>query len=429
MISARLGIRSLVRNPWRSGLTLGGIAVAVALMVWTLAFYEGWLQAMIRGATAIETAQVQIHSAGYVDRPAVHRSFPLDAAFLETVASVSGVVALSPRVVVHGLVGNERRSQVARIIGVDPRLESATTPVADGVVNGRWLEADGDDVHSPVDVVLGSGLARQLGAGLGDELVVFLEAADGSLGNDLMRVVGVVRTGAIAVDRSTAYVRLADARFLAALEGRVHEVVVRTSDAALARATAAQLADALGASAGAPNVEEMDPDAIVVRPWQVVRPGIDQMIGLFRRSYWFVYLIIYLVAAVGILNTQRMSALERRREFGVMMAIGMRPRRMFRVLLVETGLLGLGGALLGGLIGGLLSWRHASAGFDMTMLTDQASFSYMGVAFSDRLYFILDPALILQPILVMLAVAVLSGLWPALRAARIEPAPTITGRA
>lgn len=131
---------------------------------------------------------------------------------------------------------------------------------------------------------------------------------------------------------------------------------------------------------------------------------------------------------VGIVNTARMSAVERRREFGVMLAIGMRPRRMFRTIVVETLVLGLVGALIGAAAGLLLSWYYAVAGFDMGAFTEQATFSYMGVAFSERIRFVLEPVNVVQPILVMLVVAVLSGLWPALRAARVDPAPTIAGR-
>ena len=185
----------------------------------------------------------------------------------------------------------------------------------------------------------------------------------------------------------------------------------------------------MGARVGAPaDSETVAEDVLVVRPWQDILPALDQMILLFRRSYWFMYLIIYLVAAVGILNTQRMSALERRREFGVLQAVGMRPARLFRTLQCETVALGVAGALTGALLGGLLAWHHATAGFDMTLLSDQASFSMMGVAFSDRLYFVLTPAALAQPVAVMAVVALLSGLVPALAAARIDPAPTIAGR-
>lgn len=429
MTSAKLALRNLFRNRWRSGLTLAAVAVAVALMIWTLSLYEGWIKEMVRGASAVETAQVQIHTAAYVRQPRAYRSFPADPALLARIRRVPGVVAVSPRVELNGLVGNEQRSQVARILGVDPELEARTTPVADAVVEGRWLAAHPSPYPAPREVVLGSGVAHQLQVAPGDELATFLEAADGSLGNDLLKVVGVVRTSNNRIDRMAVYMHLADAQELAALGGRIHEIAVRTEDLTRARETAGLVARAAGARLGEPvRAEDAADDVLVVQPWQEILPGIDQMIIIIRRSYWILYVLVYLLAAAGILNTQRMSALERRREFGVMMAIGMRPRRMLRTLVVETGVLGIVGALAGCVLGTLLSWYHALRGFDMSLLADQAGFSYMGVAFSERLYFVLRPSSVIEPVAIMIVVAVVSGLWPAIRAARIEPAPTIAGR-
>jgi len=427
--SLKLGLRNLARNRWRSGLTLAAVAVAVGLMVWSLSLYEGWIQAMVRGATAVETAQVQVHTAGYVDQPRAYRGFRLDAPELASVRRVPGVVAASPRVELHGLVGNEQRSQVARILGVDPELERRTTPVAEAVTAGRWLADEPPSRAEPREVVVGSGVARQLQVEPGDELVTFLEAADGSLGNDLLRVVGIVRTGNTALDQQTVYLHLSDARTLGALEGEVHELAIRTEDLTRAAESAREVAAALGARVGMPEGDGASPgEELVVRPWQEVLPGVNQMIVVFRRSYWILYLLVYLLAAAGILNTQRMSALERRREFGVMMAIGMRPRRMFRTLVVESGVVGVLGALIGAAGGAALSWYHQAHGLDMSLFTDQAAFSYMGVAFTERLYFDLTLGNVVEPVLVMLGVALLSGLWPAIRSARIDPAPTIAGR-
>ncbi|MDP2497135.1 MAG: ABC transporter permease [Candidatus Palauibacterales bacterium] len=429
MTSLKLGLRNLARNRWRSGLTLAAVAVAVGLMVWSLSLYEGWIQAMVRGATAVETAQVQVHTAGYVDQPRAYRGFRLDAPELASVRRVPGVVAASPRVELHGLVGNEQRSQVARILGVDPELERRTTPVAEAVTAGRWLADEPPSRAEPREVVVGSGVARQLQVEPGDELVTFLEAADGSLGNDLLRVVGIVRTGNTALDQQTVYLHLSDARTLGALEGEVHELAIRTEDLTRAAESAREVAAALGARVGMPEGDGASPgEELVVRPWQEVLPGVNQMIVVFRRSYWILYLLVYLLAAAGILNTQRMSALERRREFGVMMAIGMRPRRMFRTLVVESGVVGVLGALIGAAGGAALSWYHQAHGLDMSLFTDQAAFSYMGVAFTERLYFDLTLGNVVEPVLVMLGVALLSGLWPAIRSARIDPAPTIAGR-
>jgi len=319
---------------------------------------------------------------------------------------------------------------VARILGVDPELERRTTPVAEAVTEGRWLADEPPPRAEPREVVLGSGVARQLQVEPGDELVTFLEAADGSLGNELLRVVGVVRTGNTTLDQQTLYLHLSDARTLGALEGEVHELAVRTEDLTRARESAGEVAAALGARVGMPDGDGPPPgEELVVRPWQEVLPGVNQMIVVFRRSYWILYLLVYLLAAAGILNTQRMSALERRREFGVMMAIGMRPRRMFRTLVVESAVVGVLGALIGAAGGAALSWYHQVRGLDMSLFTDQAAFSYMGVAFTERLYFDLTLTNVVEPVVVMLLVALLSGLWPAIRSARIDPAPTIAGRA
>ena len=429
LIAVKLALRNLLRNRWRSALTLAAVAVAVGLMVFTLGMYDGWMDEMVRGTTAMETGQIQVHTAEYVENPRVYESFPGDSGVIARVRSVRGVLAVSPRVKAYGLVGNEDRSQVARILGVVPEAEGVATPIRDAIIQGRWLSLAPAPTPAPREVVLGQSLAQQLRVVPGDELVVFLEAADGSLGNELLRVTGIVRTGNTELDRLAAYLHLQDAQYLTALGDQIHELMLRTADLDAARAIADSVAAAIGARAGAPaRHEAVAPATLVAQPWQEIVPWLHQMILLFRRSYALMYLLIYLVAAVGILNTARMSALERRREFGVMLAIGMRPFRMFRTVVVETVVLGLVGALIGATLGFLLSWYYATAGFDMTVFADQATFSYMGVAFSERIYFALTPVTVIQPIVVMLAVAALSGLWPAFRAARIVPAPTIAGR-
>ena len=169
-------------------------------------------------------------------------------------------------------------------------------------------------------------------------------------------------------------------------------------------------------------------EVLLVRPWQEILPSIYQMLVISRSSNWFTYLIIYLVAAIGLINTQRMSALERKREFGVLMAIGMRPRRMFRMILTESLVLGTLGGLIGTAIGLGITWYHATSGLDLAMFTDKGEFTVMGVAFTGKIYSLLTPVAALQPILVMVVVAFLAGLWPAFKSARLDPAPTIAGR-
>lgn len=415
----RLALRNLLRNRWRSVLTSGGVALAVAMMIWTVSFLDGWMGAMVRGSTALDSLQVQIERADYVEEPVIYRSFAMTPQGLERLQGEAGVEAVSARVRLFGLLGDEQRSQVAQILGVDPQLEAQATPVEEAVVQGRWL-SEQDIVDGPGEVVLGDRLARQLKAEVGDKLVVFLEAADGSLGNDVFEVVGVVRTGTTIIDRQAAYVHLERARYLGALEGQVHEVVIGAADLSQAPALAQRLA---------PVVEALVADQeMAVRPWQEVLPSIAEMVELTGSSNAVMYLIIYLVASLGIMNTQRMSALERRREFGVLMAIGVSPRRLFWIVVLETVVLGVMGALLGVMLGAGLSLYHASAGLDLSIFSPQTSFSYMGVSFDERIYTAVELRTIVEPAVVMVVVSLLCGLWPATQSARVAIAPAISGR-
>ncbi|NNM06481.1 MAG: ABC transporter permease, partial [Gemmatimonadetes bacterium] len=243
----------------------------------------------------------------------------------------------------------------------------------------------------------------------------------------------------------TAYMHIEDARFLAAVEGEAHELAIKTDDLLGAQETAALVASALGAglqsvpstdsrsggeagSGAEAAISEPDPEGLLVRSWQEILPSIYQMLTISGQSNWFTYLLIYLVAAIGLVNTQRMSALERKREFGVLLAIGMRPRKMFRMVLTESLVLGTLGGLIGTAIGLAVTGYHATAGLDLAAFTDKGEFTVMGVAFTGKIYAILTPTAVLQPILIMILVAFLAGLWPAFKSSRLDPAPTIAGR-
>src|SRR3990172_6534304 len=153
LIALKLALRNLLRNRWRSTLTLAAVAVAVGLMVFTLGMYDGWMDEMVRGTTAVETGQVQVHTAEYVENPRVYESFAADSALIGRVRSVSGVTAVSPRVKAYGLIGNEERSQVARILGVVPEVEGRATPILDAVVSGRWLSSQPAPFPAPREAV------------------------------------------------------------------------------------------------------------------------------------------------------------------------------------------------------------------------------------------------------------------------------------
>ncbi len=421
----RLAVRNLARNGWRSTLTAAGIAVAVALLVWSNGMMGGMLTMMVRGATGVQIGQAQIHNEAYAERPGLYRGFDLTDDLLVAVEGVDGVQAASPRVHVYGLLGHETTSQIVGFVGVDPTREAATTLVDDAITEGRWLAAEREPYPAPREIVIGTKLAELLEVGVGAELVVFLQAADGSLGNDLLKVVGIVDTGNTAVDRTQVFLPLDDAQYLAAMEGRVHEIALALDDVSDTAPTVAAIQAAVDGVDGVPPSGD---DHLLVRSWAEVIPEMYQMVEYSRSSNWVIYMIIFTIAALGVLNAQRMSALERRREFGVLLSIGLSPPRLGAMLVMETVLLTALGAAAGAAIGLSLNLWFRTHGLDLAALSSGGSFEIFGVAFGDRIYFDWTAADVLTPTGLIIGISLLCGLWPAWWGMRLNAIQAVAGR-
>jgi len=418
----RLAFRNLGRHRVRSLLTAGGMAVGVAMLIFTNGFAQAQIDVMIRGATSADLGQARVSTAGWADRPSIYRHLEVDDALLDRIAAVDGVAGAAPRVRSWGLVGTEARSMVAKLNGVNPSREVGVTRVHEAVIEGRWLEDVATEGFDPRPVVLGHHLARQLQVGVGDELVAFMQAADGALGNDLLMIVGIVDTGNSEIDRSSVFMHIDDLRFLTALEGRAHEIALGVTDLRTVTDTTHRMRAALDVSSSPGR------DDLVVMSWGEILPQLWQMVELSRSSSWVLYLIVYSVVALGVLNTQRMSAIERRREFGVMVGIGLHPRRLAALVMLETVLLSTLGGVFGAILGGLTVGWFSVHGLDFAALGSVDGFTLMGVSFDNRLYMPLTLGVVLPPVVIVVLVGTACGLWPAMTASRIDAVRAIGGR-
>lgn len=408
----KLAWRNLERNKWRSGLSIAGVSVAVALLVWTLAYMEGFVAELIRGATNTELGQVQVHLPEYVERPQIFHSWALVDEKRAQVEELDGVVAIAPRVRAFGIIGHEKRSLVAQVTGVVPDQEKKVSLIAEALVQGEWFD---ERVEGRTDAVIGIGLAKQLGIEAGDELVLLLEAADGSMGNELLHVLGVVETRNQKVDRSAVYMRLEDVQFVAAIDGEVHELAVRVADVLEADLVAQEIQNTLG-------------EELRVRSWRQILPEISQMLDMTEKSDLVMYFMVYLIVAFGLFNSQRMSALERVREFGVMRALGVTPSQLGGIVFLETVWMTAIGAGIGVLLGGAVSYYHMVHGLDLSMFGDNVSFDMMGVSFSNMLKFQVTPRVLLRPVLFLMPVVFICGLYPAWMVSRLDITRSISGR-
>lgn len=409
----RIALRTLSRNRWRSVLTAGGVAMAVAFIVWVVHMSNGMYDQMVASVTDAELGDIQIHATAYVEEQNLYNALDASSVDLEAIRGLDTVAGAAGRVQAFGLVGHEKHSLIARIIGIDVAAERAVTSTHASISSGEWLSEAPEAPPAPREIVVGAGLARQLSVGVGDELVVFLQAADGSLGNDLLKIRGVATTGNSSLDRMAVWMHIEDVQYLTALHGRYHEVAIALERGVDVEEGQRQVTAIAGS------------EELAVRSWQEILPDVYGLIKLSESSMWIFYVIIYFIAALGILNAQRMAALERRREFGVLLAIGTSPRRMVAQVVAESVVLTLAGAVVGAILGTLVCWYHQEVGFQFA--ADGETFQYMGVELG-TIWFQLSLVDILMPLLHLAVVGLLCGLWPAISSARLDMPRAIAGR-
>jgi ABC-type lipoprotein release transport system permease subunit len=395
--SLRLGWRNLWRNGRRTAITVAAVAFSTAVLIVTQALIRGLLAGAVRNVTQLGVGEVQIHAPGYLADRSLFRALSDPGAILGA-ADAAGVAA-APRGYGEGLLAHDVKSAGAVFWGVDPARERATFELAEHVAEGRFL-----DDRPARGAVLGRKLARSLGVGPGDELVVVVQAADGSLGNELYTVTGILRPVGDAIDRGAAIVHRADFEALFVAGGRVHEVALSSGGRLPLEAVEAIVA------AAAPRED--------VRTWRQLVPMVSDMLANVDAMLWIVGAIFFLAAGLGVMNTMLMATYERVREFGVLKALGTSPWRIAGDVAAESLVLAvlgtLGGALLGA-AGALLLERR---GIDIARLAGETSFG--GIA-TDVWRAQFEAVTLPLPILAMWGVCVLAALYPAALAARLDP--------
>ncbi|HYH96277.1 ABC transporter permease [Hyalangium sp.] len=409
-----LAARNLLRNRRRTAIALAALVVGVGGMVVLRGLVNGQQRIILENIVLGQLGAVQVHHEGYL---ALVQGSPLSLdmedseALRQRIAGVPGVVGVSPRLAFGGMLSmpepegaeeREPRTTFLQVLAFDPALEPRVTPKRmEWVGEGRFLSEAG----AP-ELMLNADLARSLGArvmggeALPQEQWPALLAADrdGALNGESVRISGTL-VSASPGDRRVGYVPLATAQRVLRMEGRVTEYAVSVEPLEDAR----RVRDALRASLG-PGYE--------VHTWEDVFPFIAQLLGQQDFLFGILSTVFLLAVLLGIVNVMLMSVLERVREIGTMLAVGMRRRSIVLLFLLEGWVLGLVGGVLGALVGGAVTfWLHQqgillpSPGANVdSIIRPFVSLSYLGRS------------------VVMAAVgAGLAALWPAWRASRLRP--------
>ena len=343
----RLALGNLRANRRRTVITLLSVAVGVGGLVFLWAFIDGINTQMINNMTGYVTGDLKVHQRGFHDDREMNIALVERWNLTPEVSAVAGVAATSPRVTGHALASRDDQSRTMQVMGVDPAQEPEVTRLDQSIVRGRYLEGGNE-------TLVGVDAAAALGAAPGDELVLVVQAADGSIGADRFEVVGTFETGIKRIDGFVAQMPLTSAQDLYAFQSRITEIAARVDDVG-------QLDQVVGAVQ-----DELRGRDVEVLGWPQLMPSLVQMVAFHDAVTWIVVFVVFVVVAAGIVNTILMSVLERGREFGVMMALGTPGSHIIGLVLLETVILACLGYLVGLVLGLSLTGYFGTHGLDFT---------------------------------------------------------------
>lgn len=398
---AALAWRNLWRRPQRTVLSLVSIALVTALLIFMLSFQEGVYGAMKEATLRIFDGYAQLQPPGWADDPILDRAIYRPGDLAREAEGVPGVAAAAPRVNAFAILAHGARSYGAAVVGVDPARERHISSIASTIRTGRYLAPGDSDA-----AVVGEILARNLDLRVGDDVTLLGEARDGSVAADVLHVVGLYHSGVPDLDRTILEMPLARAQEAFGMEGAANTIAVSGPSLAAVNHAIPALRT-VGRRAG-----------VSVRDWAALEPAVRQGIELKYAVAMMFYSTLVVVVAFIILNTLLMSVLERTREFGMLLALGMRPGQIGAMVWFELLGLALLGCLIGLLVGGGATlWLQARG---IVYPIDPRLLAQFGLP--TRLYPDLTPFSALFGPVALLAAITVGGIAPYLRVTGLTPA-------
>jgi ABC-type lipoprotein release transport system permease subunit len=411
-----LAWRNIFRQKRRTILTILTMTGGFVLTSLAIGWMDGSYSGMILFFTNHRTGQIQVHRSGYLENPSLYGTVDDYLSVARQIESLIGVRAWAPRIYTGALLASRGsaedvygNSAAASVIGIDPQLEQNAMEFSSQITSGEMLSSSAADssLRATGQILLGKELAITLDVSVGDSLILLSQAADGSTADRQYIVTGIVSSGNAAADRLTSYITLADAQLLFALENRVHEIAIVTASLGIIEETVNEIS-ALTDSAD-----------LSVLSWKQFAKEFYNGMQADEASLKIMLAIIISVAALGVLNTILMMVLERRREFGVMKAVGTGPALIIRMIVLEANVMGFISVVFGSVlstIGLIILSKHG-------MILDPP-LNYGGFMFREMVAAI-TPASYWIPALSVMVTASVVSLIPAVKAAHTDAAKSL----
>jgi putative ABC transport system permease protein len=393
------------RNVWRSKsrslIMIVAIAIGLFAGVFTMAFMQGAVDARIESATKSELAHLQVHAPRFLENNNIEYYITDSKEMLNKIEGVDKVVAASRRLIAEPFVMAAHGTGGGKILGVEIENEKRVTDIWKHLADGTYLEKSS---RMP-PVVIGQKMAKKLQLKVGSKINVQMVDIQGDLSSKGYRVSGIYKTTNTGFDETHLFVRYEDLRSQLGMgEGTAHEIAVLLEDGNEAPMVKSEIQKITG-----------DND---VQTWKEISPEMSLLTDSMDQYMYIFILIILLALCFGIINTMLMAVLERVKEIGMLMAVGMNKRKVFMMIILESIMLTFSGGLLGIILGTAVTKYFETTPIDVSMFSEGLE----KFGFGSQIYTSLQPDTLITIGLLVIITGILSAIYPARKALKLNPA-------
>ena len=397
-----LAWKNIWRNKKRSLIILTAIALGIWAGLFSVAVMFGSWDTTVNSTIDRHLSHLQIHTKAFKDDNLISNYIPDGPELADNIRKLPQVEDVSARVLIEGMASSPGSSSGVNIIGVNPEHEKTVTTIANYIIDGEYFNGI---KRNPI--LVGAKLANKLGLKLRSKVVLSFQNIDTTLTYVAFRVAGIFRTESSVFDGSNVFVNKSDLYKVMNNDRIVSEIAVRLKSSNDLDSTLAQL-------------RGMYP-SLVIESWKQLAPELELTYQFMIVELEIFLGIIMAALLFGITNTMLMSVMDRVREFGVLLAVGMKRMRVFLLILFETAILSFFGGIIGMMLGSFTIWYFSDKGIDLSLFTE--GFSAWGMPS------ILYPALplsfygILTSMIIL--TAIIASIYPSVKTIKLRPADAI----
>ena len=379
-------------------MVIGAIAIGIWALIFLVGFMNAWIVMYVKNQIKYETSHIQIHHPEFKKDYEIKFTIDDGNVLLETLKQNSNFKSVAHRSISNGMISSPRKASGINIKGIIPEEEMALNDIDSFIIEGAYFQ---DVKRNPI--VVGYKLAQKLKVKLRSKVVLTFQDKKGQIVAGAFRICGILKSNSPTINEFSVQVRQKDLNKLLGIGDEFHEIAI----------IAKSMVDE---SAEAEILKNSFPKDLI-EDWKELAPEMEYFQQASASFIWVLQVIIMIALIFGIINTMLMSVLERFKELGMLMAIGMNKKRIFQMIMVETLYLALVGSPIGLVLSILTMNYFETYGMDLSMYSEGLEM----YGYDNVLYPTVDNSAYVQVIAGVFVTAIAGAIYPAIKAIKLKP--------